>query len=84
MLDAAESLNVVERKGSYYYREGKKLGQGREKTLQYLEENPEDMEDIERATRAAMNATSAPDEIKTETEEMGEEEIDDESVVAAA
>lgn len=84
VLDAAESLDVVERKGSYYYRDGKRLGQGREKTLQYLEENPEEMEDIERATRTAMNATSAPDDTKTETGEVGQEETDNESIVAAA
>jgi recombination protein RecA len=40
LADTAEKLGLVEKSGTWYSYEGAKLGQGREKLLAYLEENP--------------------------------------------
>ncbi|QDZ19760.1 RecA DNA recombinase [Chloropicon primus] len=39
LLDVAEELEVVEKKGSWYSLDGTNIGQGRENTVQYLLEN---------------------------------------------
>ena len=39
LLDAAEGVDVVQRKGSWYSMGDQKLGQGRDKTLALLAEN---------------------------------------------
>ena len=41
MLDAAESVDVVQRKGSWYSFGDQKLGQGRDKTMAILADNKE-------------------------------------------
>lgn len=41
VLDAAEKVGVVIRRGAYYYLGDERLGQGREKTLETLAERPE-------------------------------------------
>lgn len=41
ILDAAEAVNVIQKKGSWYSYGETRLGQGREKTLAMLQENPE-------------------------------------------
>ena len=41
LLDAAEGVDVVQRKGSWYSFGDQKLGQGREKTLALLADNQE-------------------------------------------
>lgn len=41
MLDAAESVDVVQRKGSWYSFGDQRLGQGREKTMAILADNKE-------------------------------------------
>jgi recombination protein RecA len=40
MLDLAEENDVIVRKGAWYSYNGENIGQGRDNTLKYLEENP--------------------------------------------
>ncbi|KAG1368458.1 DNA repair protein recA, chloroplastic [Cocos nucifera] len=54
VLDCAEMMDVVAKKGSWYSYEEQRLGQGREKALQYLRENPLICSEIEKAVRAVM------------------------------
>eukprot|EP00803_Ostreobium_quekettii_P002523 evm.model.scf_1208EXC.2 EVM.evm.TU.scf_1208EXC.2 scf_1208EXC:13646-17340(-) len=87
ILDAAESCGVVERRASYYYKDGVKLAQGREKTLQWLHENPQEMEEIERATRADVHGGPSDSNSQAEAgvevvEDEGAEE--DEPIAASA
>ena len=90
MLDAGEQVGTIERKGAYYYFNGEKLGQGREKTLSFLDENPEMKATIETDVRARLaekmgllNGTIAPK--ATEAEDDDEEFFDDdEDVIAEA
>ena len=51
MLDAGENVGTIERKGAYYYFNGEKLGQGREKAIAFMDENPEIKAAIEADTR---------------------------------
>ena len=51
ILDLATTLEVIEKRGSFYsYNEGR-LGQGREASKTYLNQNPELMKEIELAVR---------------------------------
>jgi recombination protein RecA len=54
LLDMAVELGVVEKRGSYYYREGENLAQGRENAKQFLREHPDAAAEIEAIVREAM------------------------------
>ncbi|APD48308.1 recombinase RecA [Synechococcus sp. CS-602] len=51
VLDLAEETGVVVRKGAWYSYEGDNIGQGRDNTITWLEQNPEKKEVIEAAVR---------------------------------
>ena len=53
-MDMAVELDVVEKRGSYYYREGENLAQGRENAKQFLREHPDVAAEIEAIVREAM------------------------------
>ncbi|CAI9760339.1 unnamed protein product [Fraxinus pennsylvanica] len=52
VLDCAEIMDVVLKKGSWYSYEDHRLGQGRDRALQYLKENPLVSEEIEKRVRS--------------------------------
>ncbi|WP_320663726.1 recombinase RecA [Prochlorococcus sp. MIT 1223] len=47
LLDLAEETNIVTRKGAWYSYKGDNIGQGRDNTISWLEENPESKKQIE-------------------------------------
>lgn len=47
ILDVAGDLGVIKRSGAWYSYEETKLGQGREKAKEYLQENPELLQEIQ-------------------------------------
>jgi recombination protein RecA len=51
LLDLAEETGVVTRKGAWYSYEGDNIGQGRDNTIGWLEQNPAEKEVIEQLTR---------------------------------
>jgi recombination protein RecA len=51
LLDMAVELDVVEKRGSYYYLAGESLAQGRENAKQYLREHPDVADQIETVVR---------------------------------
>jgi len=51
LLDMAVELEVIEKRGSYYYRDGESLAQGRENAKQFLRENPAAAAQIEATVR---------------------------------
>jgi len=51
LLDLAEENGVVVRKGAWYSYEGDNIGQGRDNTITWLEQNPAERETIEQLTR---------------------------------
>ena len=55
ILDLATTLEVVDKRGSFYSYKDTRLGQGREASKNFLNENPEIMEEIENTIRAMGN-----------------------------
>ena len=69
LLDAAEELDVVERKGSWYSMEGESLGQGREQACQFLRENDEIYRKIEQRVLGQPERPTEANRRKEEEEE---------------
>ncbi len=55
ILDLATTLEVIEKRGSFYSYNESRLGQGREASKTYLNQNPEIMKEIEQAVRGLGN-----------------------------
>ena len=58
LLDMAEETNIVTRKGAWYSYEGDNIGQGRDNTITWLEENSEAKEAIEKLVRQKLTEGS--------------------------
>ncbi|MEM7759931.1 MAG: recombinase RecA [Cyanobacteria bacterium P01_A01_bin.40] len=54
LLDLAEESDIVVRKGAWYSYKGDNVGQGRDNTINYLQENPEIAAEIEAKVRASL------------------------------
>ncbi|MGH0052857.1 MAG: recombinase RecA [Sphaerochaetaceae bacterium] len=54
ILDAALKYDMLEKSGSWYSYNGEKIGQGRERTLDFLKDNPDIAEDLDTRLRAKM------------------------------
>jgi len=61
LLDAAEAVGTVQRRGSWYYHGENRLAQGRDKTLEALKEDEPTRARIELQTRAALAGTDIND-----------------------
>ena len=58
LLDLAEETGVVTRKGAWYSYEGDNIGQGRDNTIGWLEQNPEAKDTIEALVRQKLTEGS--------------------------
>ena len=58
LLDMAEETNIVTRKGAWYSYEGDNIGQGRDNTITWLEENSKAKETIEKLVRQKLTEGS--------------------------
>ena len=78
ILDIAVNLDIVNKAGAWFSYNGEKIGQGRENTKTYLEQNPKIMKEIEEKIRANFSQAfekSLADEIpQDDEEEMLEDE----------
>ncbi len=54
LLDAAAKYEIIEKAGAWYSYNGEKIGQGRDKTIEYLEKNPSFTAEIDRIVRERM------------------------------
>ena len=54
VLDAALKYEMLEKSGSWYSYNGEKIGQGRDKTLDFLKDNPDIVADLDVRLRAQM------------------------------
>jgi recombination protein RecA len=61
LLDAAEAVQVVQRRGSWYYMGETRLAQGRDKTLEALKEDVAAREKVEALTRQALEGKDVND-----------------------
>lgn len=59
ILDLAAEENIVDKSGAWYAYKGNRIGQGRENTKIYLQENPELCREIEDQVRAAHGLKAA-------------------------
>ena len=74
LITIASDLDIVSKSGSWYGYGETRLGQGKEKTSQYLQENPELIEEIQdRVVRAVRGVL---DENVTETDEADAEPVE--------
>ncbi len=55
ILDVAADLDIVKKAGSWYSYQDSKIGQGREKSVEFLKENLELLHEIESLVRAGLN-----------------------------
>ena len=72
ILDMAVNLDIIEKSGSWFSYNGEKIGQGRENVKQYLHNNPEVMEEVEKKVRENFEEAfekSLGDNEEEETEE---------------
>ncbi|MBL8096458.1 MAG: recombinase RecA [Anaerolineales bacterium] len=60
VLDLAESMEIVTKRGAFYSYNDTRIGQGREQAKQYLRDHPEMMTEIDVAVRAAHAANTTP------------------------
>ena len=67
VLDAALKYEFVEKSGSWFSYGGEKIGQGREKTIEYFESHPEVTEELVRQLRAKM----FPSRVQTDDDPAG-------------
>jgi len=58
LLDLAEETSIVSRKGAWYSYEGDNIGQGRDNSIIWLEQNPEAKETIELLVRKKLTEGS--------------------------
>ena len=72
ILDMAVNLDIIEKSGSWFSYNGEKIGQGRENVKQYLADNPEIMEEVEKKVRD--NFEKAFEKSLGDTEEIEDEE----------
>ena len=70
IIDIAENLGIIDKSGAWYSYNGEKIGQGRENTKKYLEENPKICEAIEKKVRDNFDEAFE--------QSLGEEEEDEE------
>jgi len=68
ILDMAADCNVVNKSGAWYAYKGDKIGQGRENAKQYLKENPEIRDEIEKQVRIHFELME-PEETKDQKSE---------------
>ena len=68
IVDLAAASDIIVKSGSWYSYNGNKIGQGRENTKAYLQENPEIMEEIDKLVRAHYGIGA-----ESEAAETGEE-----------
>ena len=59
ILDVAVNFDIVQKAGAWFSYNGEKLGQGREKSKEFLENNPEILAEIETKVRDRLKPTEA-------------------------
>ena len=74
VLDMGVDLDIIERAGSWYSYGDVRLGQGRENSKQFLEENPEIMEEIENKIKIEKGLIDSESDSENSNEDESEDE----------
>ncbi len=69
ILDVAVNFDIVKKAGAWFSYNDEKLGQGRDKSKEFLEENPKILEEIEIKVREKLANKNAPPVVKNADEE---------------
>jgi recombination protein RecA len=81
LVDLAEEMGIINRRGAWYSFNGDNIGQGRDNTIKYVEEKPDFATELEKMVWAKLNdgvavsansLKAAPDEDEEEDEEEPE------------
>ncbi len=82
IVDLAEEMSIIIRKGAWYSYQGDNIGQGRDNTIKYMEDKPEFAQDIEKQIREKLSAGVAvsatkvvPEEIESEDDDIAPEDF---------
>jgi recombination protein RecA len=73
IIDLGTEYDILEKRGSWYSYEDETIAQGRENTKEWLEENPEEREEIKDAIREEIGLSSGEEGGQSAEEEEGEE-----------
>lgn len=76
LVDLAEEMSIIVRKGAWYSYQGDNIGQGRDNTIKYLEDKPEFAQEVERQVREKLSAGVAVSATKVAPEEIEPEDDD--------
>ncbi|MBD2188270.1 recombinase RecA [Pseudanabaena mucicola] len=76
LVDLAEEMSIIVRKGAWYSYQGDNIGQGRDNTIKYMEDKPEFAQDVERQVREKLSAGVAVSATKVLPEEIEPEDED--------
>ncbi|MCG8368839.1 MAG: DNA recombination/repair protein RecA, partial [Pseudanabaenales cyanobacterium] len=74
LLDVAEEMGVVTRRGAWYSYEGDNIVQGRDNTIQRLKEDPEFAQTIEQQVRRRLHLDAGG---SASMEDSSDQELDD-------
>ena len=77
ILDIGVNLDIVEKAGAWFSYNGNRIGQGRENVKNYLKENPEIRDEIEKKIRAKYSEAfdmSLSDELEKVDDEEDDED----------
>ena len=66
LLDLAANAGIINKSGAWFSYNDEKIGQGRENTKAFLENNPEIFDEIERKTREYYGLEASPEPVKEE------------------
>lgn len=77
IIDLGTEYDILEKRGSWYSYDDETIAQGRENTKEWLEDNPEQLEEIKSAIRREIGLSTG------EEDESGEEGSDEEPEAAA-
>jgi recombination protein RecA len=73
LLDLGTSLDIITKRGSFYSYGDVRLGQGRENSKEFLNQNPELAEEVELAIRQQTLSGDIPNPLADEKSELAEE-----------
>ncbi|PZD72774.1 Protein RecA [Acaryochloris thomasi RCC1774] len=84
VLDMAEEMDVIVRKGAWYSYNGENIAQGRDKTVKFMEDTPEFASDITKLVREKLaqgaevsaNSVAPSKQAKPEQESEAEEKVE--------
>ncbi|NCJ05645.1 recombinase RecA [Synechococcales cyanobacterium C] len=77
ILDMAEETNIIVRKGAWYSYNGDNIGQGRDNTVKYLEENPDFAKTVEQQVRQKLDTGAEVSANSLKAVEIVEEEAEE-------